>query len=424
MKLLHNNNLVYFLNGLTNAGASVIGSGIDLLGSAISGAINASQAKKQREWQEYMYNKQMQDTVKLRNESWQRQDALLADERQYNSPVNQIALAKDAGLNPALLQGGQITNPLTGVSSAGTSPEAPSPGNYAFTPVDFGSFGTRAAGNLIQAQGMDIAQQNADTAKVNAETQKFAAKARSIRDLAEAGKLNEETAAIYLRNLFDSETLETRINIINEQFESITYDNLTKDFDLRFMRPQLYEKLKAEAALVEGELKLIPQRLKLLGAETRAADARHYESLAHADLMDAERITEYQRTSYTNMMYEIAKEKLTQEEFNTAMQETQFWFTNINDSVDSASHLIDSVSGLIPGSGIVRKAGNAIFKKKKQNIDSKVPDDYKGPIKDTSKWKTPRGKAIWSGLSEYQKKMYREDPVFKQEILPYLESNN
>lgn len=84
---------------MANGGAGIIGGGLDLLGGAISMGLQARENRLNREWAEKMRDY----------------------ENEYNSPKQQIARLKEAGLNPALIY----------QQSAGsmTSASVPSPSN-------------------------------------------------------------------------------------------------------------------------------------------------------------------------------------------------------------------------------------------------------------------------------------------------------
>lgn len=86
----------------------------ELLGQSVNAWSAANTNKKQRQWQEKMYGQQRIDALA----DWTMQN-------EYNSPAQQMARLKAAGLNPALIYG-------SGTASAMSSsqPRASSPGSW------------------------------------------------------------------------------------------------------------------------------------------------------------------------------------------------------------------------------------------------------------------------------------------------------
>lgn len=101
------------------AQANLIGQGLNVLSTEWTN-------RQARKWQEKMYGRQRQDALA----DW-------ALQNEYNSPINQMARLRDAGLNPNLVYGkGADAMASTGVRSSSTgswNPKAPQ--------VDFGSVG-------------------------------------------------------------------------------------------------------------------------------------------------------------------------------------------------------------------------------------------------------------------------------------------
>ena len=74
-----------------SAGVGALGS---IAGSVSGGLFSANQARKNRKFQERMYNQQVQDTLDF----WNKQN-------EYNLPSAQRQRLEDAGLNPLLMYG-------------------------------------------------------------------------------------------------------------------------------------------------------------------------------------------------------------------------------------------------------------------------------------------------------------------------------
>lgn len=144
-----------FLSGLTEAGASALSAGVGFLGnlggSIAGGLFNANQAAKNRAFQERMYNRQYEDTIKF----WNMQN-------EYNLPSavyqREMEGLQQNGLNPLLMYG---SGSPQGVSTA--APQLPSAPHGA--QANAGSFNTRldlANLALVEAQGDVLRSQAAD----------------------------------------------------------------------------------------------------------------------------------------------------------------------------------------------------------------------------------------------------------------------
>lgn len=128
---------------LTGIAAASIGAGISAAGSIGAGFINQSMNKKQFErttkWNEKMYNQQLSDQRKL-----------IHEQRQYESPIEQLQRLRDAGLNPNLLSGafgGPSTATMAPPSGGSMSPFGANP------MPDFGSSAASAFNQI--ASGID-----------------------------------------------------------------------------------------------------------------------------------------------------------------------------------------------------------------------------------------------------------------------------
>lgn len=89
--------------------------GGDLLSQGINAVVQNRQNKKQREWAEYMYNKQRSDNLA----DW-------AMVNEYNSPASQMQRYKDARLNPNLIYGQTNEAPVVKSAEPGSwNPQAP-----------------------------------------------------------------------------------------------------------------------------------------------------------------------------------------------------------------------------------------------------------------------------------------------------------
>lgn len=119
--------------------ASAVVGGISSIGNMISQAV---QNKKNREFQEKMYDKQKDDNIDF----WRMQN-------EYNTPYNQIQRYKEAGLNPALMYEGATA----GNAGAITSPSKP---DYHPSNVDVDL--SRGLENYISTKQAQVQLQNAE----------------------------------------------------------------------------------------------------------------------------------------------------------------------------------------------------------------------------------------------------------------------
>lgn len=92
--------------------AAAIGAGAALAGTGASIASTSNLNKKNRAFSEQMYARQHNDNIKF----WQLQN-------QYNDPSAQMKRLKDAGLNPAMIYGGQGS----GAAGQAATPSSPKP---------------------------------------------------------------------------------------------------------------------------------------------------------------------------------------------------------------------------------------------------------------------------------------------------------
>lgn len=97
---------------------AAIGAGSSLLGQGINAFTQASVNRREREWNEHMYDRQRQDAL----DDWNRLNA-------YNAPLAQMERFKSAGLNPNLIYGHGATaadaSPVRGTDVKSWNPQAP-----------------------------------------------------------------------------------------------------------------------------------------------------------------------------------------------------------------------------------------------------------------------------------------------------------
>lgn len=109
----------------------------NMFSSLANNSFNASEAAKNRRWQEQMYEKQYTDNVNL----WKMQ-------QDYNTPENQVVRLKQAGINPYLALGNISTG---SASSVPQSAQAGSGAQATGTPAHFAGL-TEGVLNLLKSK--------------------------------------------------------------------------------------------------------------------------------------------------------------------------------------------------------------------------------------------------------------------------------
>lgn len=160
---------------LTELGATAIEAAGSLAGSVTSGLFGANQAKKNRAFQERMYEKQLRDN----RENWEMVN-------RYNLPSAALQRLIDAGLNPLLYYTGAAgtASGLSGNIASSSAPSAPAPGQMPFA-NPFVNLGKNAA-----------AMRNLEAQKRLIETERSTKSAEGLKFEADAKKAIEEAKAI------------------------------------------------------------------------------------------------------------------------------------------------------------------------------------------------------------------------------------
>lgn len=138
--------------------ASVVGAVGSLAGNALSSGANANLNKKNREWQEKMYETQHQRNIEL----WNMQNA-------YNTPVEQVKRLREAGLNPNLMYGNGSAS--TGLADSVSSADVP--GTPGTIPYDFSQASNGLADSIARYQTWQMNSLNMQ--KVQAERENIMA---------------------------------------------------------------------------------------------------------------------------------------------------------------------------------------------------------------------------------------------------------
>lgn len=139
------------------AAAAITAAGA-LGGSALSSIANSNLNKKNRVWQEKMYETQHQRNVEL----WNMQNA-------YNTPSEQVKRLREAGLNPNLMYGNGSA--ATGMADSVTSADIP--GTPGTIPYDFSQASNGIADSIARYQSWQMNSLNMQ--KVQAERENIMA---------------------------------------------------------------------------------------------------------------------------------------------------------------------------------------------------------------------------------------------------------
>lgn len=147
-------------------GAAATGGAIGLLGDLGTTFLNRLWSKKDwqrnKEYEQELYNRNRADYL-----------ADLQNEREYNSPQQQLNRLRDAGLNPNLINGGSLT---TGQSSSATPMASPGMPMMSGSVASFGSMASSAnaiSSGLAASSNAEVNLRKADAeiANIKASTQ-------------------------------------------------------------------------------------------------------------------------------------------------------------------------------------------------------------------------------------------------------------
>lgn len=251
--------------------------------------------RKNRKWQEKMYNKQVAD---------RRADAELQAQRQkdlaewaytkFDSPAAQRAANRAAGINPfvegSTIQPAQV-NP--GSSQAAQGGDVPGSGPYQMNPMSALQSG---ASSIIQNAMLDRQMKNADADIALKDAQR-------IKTLAEAqGQTNENSLFEFARSAAESDALSKRFRVeldkVNAEFAQAFAE---ADFAQRkALLQEIWSRVKsnlAQAARTDADRLTIDTlrdlQAKALGAGISLTQAQTSATQAQTDLTGAE--AEYKR---------------------------------------------------------------------------------------------------------------------------------
>lgn len=246
----------------SSPGSAMLGTAGNVIGSYLGSSNQWKYQKRQNEWSERMMQQQ---------NAWNQQNAAIAYQRQidfynmqndYNSPVNQIARLRSAGINPNLAYAnGALNNVGASTPSVSQAETASAPaGSASVSPGSLGTIGS----NFVQMYQMG--EQNkaikAQVDKIQKEGQKldFDNRIRSMTWLDEAQSLQHsyrakhtledladevlEQARIATKKArvdlsYDSDTLQDRKTLVNIQKDQGTINNELNRCALRVQQARM-----------------------------------------------------------------------------------------------------------------------------------------------------------------------------------------
>lgn len=142
-----------------------------MFSSLANNSFNASEANKNRRWQEAMYEKQFSDNVEL----WKMQQA-------YNTPQQQVERLKAAGINPYLAMQNISTGSAT---SAPQSAQAGSGAQATGTPANFSGLTDGVLNLLRQKDERRVLKEQAQNIAADSLSKRIDAMTQHQRNLAE-----------------------------------------------------------------------------------------------------------------------------------------------------------------------------------------------------------------------------------------------
>lgn len=216
-----------FLN--SSAGSAAFGSVGNLIGSYLGASNQWKYQRRQNEWSERMMQQQNAWNQQNAATAYQRQIAFYNMQNDYNSPVNQIARLRSAGINPNLAYAnGALNNVGASTPSVSQAETASAPaGSASVSPGSLGNIGS----NFVQMYQMG--EQNkaikAQVDKIQKEGQKldFDNRIRSMTWLDEAHSLQHSYRAKHTLEDLADEVLEQARIATKKARVDLSFDNDT-----------------------------------------------------------------------------------------------------------------------------------------------------------------------------------------------------
>lgn len=274
----------------TAKGAAAGGLSSGVPGAVIGGMFGLGQSLYQNQAQKH--SDRQQQHYARENAAYQasRQDYLQNLEMNYNSPANQVAMLKKAGLNPNLLYG-ELQDFTT------SAPSAPLPSNNVGSPRSMDVTGPAAAGAAVTMQAAQtdatVNLANANTRKANAD-----AKKQEIDNELEHLKVSTEISKM----VQDIDKILSETNLTNEQ----------RDL-LQKQKEYLIEKSKNEATKVGAEVELVQANTANVEKDTELKGVQKSNVEADTGLKNSQK-------KYTDSLKDMIDSKKTYQDLINAIQ--------------------------------------------------------------------------------------------------------
>lgn len=261
--------------------AEVVAAGLTAaagIGSNVAQTIaNSNLNKKNRAWQEKMYDQQYQRNVEL----WKLQNA-------YNTPAEQVKRLRQAGLNPNLLYG----NGSAATGNAGEISAADVPSTPTSVPYDFSQASNGLASGLAMYQNWRMNELNMD--KVRSQTENINANTIYQQSMRSGQDIKNKLLGVDLSwawKNYDLDYASKRLGMSKTQTEiflnnarrrqvelGIFQDAAAFETKLELLRAQTYQ-AKASALNAFGAFKEAENRLAVGYYGAQASQARSVASL-------------------------------------------------------------------------------------------------------------------------------------------------
>jgi len=278
--------------GLTPVEGGIIQEGMGLLGGVVNSIANSIESKKQRLWNEKMWN--------MNNA--------------YNAPVQQMQRLKEAGLNPNLIYG-------TGTASAGNS-SSPAEG-YTRAEHDFSGLGSaNYVGMMLQQKDVEsmvnLREKQGNLAAEDTRLRSLEVITELIKQIGMQTDNETKTFDLGMKKELKDTTISTAIAVLNNL--TSTGANIDADTSNKIAQN---ENIKAEKGLILANTNK---------AHWDAKQTRQY--IKNLQTQKAYQDLEYQ-WKYIDVhekairMNEILPEEIQQSRTTSDMKDLEYWLTSI-----------------------------------------------------------------------------------------------
>ena len=183
---------------------ATISAASNVASATINAIAQGAQNRKTRKWNEAMYGKQREDALA----DWARTN-------EYNSPLQQMARLKEAGLSPHLIYGGganSISSPVRSTDVKSWNPTAPQ--------IDGGQIVSQYFGVQQQQNALEIQKQQIAGLKLDNEY-----KDQTLPDRVQTPAINNAQTNMKIDNIME----DTKMNRLKQSLQAGEYDKLQQE---------------------------------------------------------------------------------------------------------------------------------------------------------------------------------------------------